>query len=211
MRKLAVAAASVLALVGALVGPAAPAAWADHPGDTLEVVAKFTDFDKKDLGDKGPSEGDVISFAYKLLKSTGDHEFEKVGHGGGGCLLTEVDVDDHVFDSACKAVFALEDGKIVTVGTVSNEDMEKGKISMPIVAGTDDYADAEGKAVIEFVDHGKHGDAHPHGVEVAGHHEGGDGDMEHGDGHDGDKKKDGDMKHGDGHGMGLAKVTFVFE
>lgn len=201
MRKLAVAVASVLALVGALVGTAAPAAWADHPGDTLEVVAKFTDFEKKDLGEKGPDKGDVVMFAYKLFSSTGDHKYEKVGHGGGGCVLTEVDVEEHVFDSACKAVFALEDGKIVTVGTVSHEDMEDGRISLPVVGGTDDYADAEGKAVIEFVDHGKHGDAHPHGVSVASHHEGGDGDMKHGDG-----------KHGKGdHGMGLAKVTFVFE
>ncbi|MGH2720692.1 MAG: hypothetical protein ACRDJO_03695 [Actinomycetota bacterium] len=197
MRRLAVAAAAVLTLVGT----AAPAAWADHPGDTLEVVAKFTDFDKKDLGDEGPSEGDVISFGYTLYKSTGDHEFEKAGHGGGGCLLTEVDVEEHVFESACKAVFALEEGKIVTVGTVSHGDLEDGKISVPIVAGTDDYADAEGKVVIEFVHHGEHGDAHPHGVALANH----DGDMKHGDG---------DMKHGDrkgDHGMGLAKVTFVFE
>jgi hypothetical protein len=205
MRKLAVAAASVLLLVGTT----APAAWADHPGDTLEVIAKFTEFDKKDVGDKGPSEGDVVSFAYKLFKSAGDHEFDKAGHGGGGCVLTEVDIDEHVFDSACKAVFALEDGKIVTVGTVSHEDLEDGKISMPIVAGTHDYADAEGKAVIEFLDHGKDGKGHPHGAEVANHHDGGDSDKKHGDGHDGDKKH-GDMKHGD-HSKGLAKVTFVFD
>jgi allene oxide cyclase-like protein len=193
MRKLAVTTATVLALVGAT----APAAWAHDDGGTLEVIAKFTKFDAKDVGDKGPSEGDFVLFGYKLFTKTGDHGFDPAGHGGGGCKLTDVDLEDHEIDSMCKAVFALDGGKIVTAGEVSHADLEDGRITLGIAGGTGDYADAEGEAVIEFIDHGDH----PH-----------DGAHAHSVAHKG-QGMDGNMHHGgkDGHGMGLAKVTFIFD
>lgn len=178
MRKLADVVASVLAMVGTALG--APAAWAGH-GDKLVVVAKLTDFEKKDHGKEGVSEGDELVFEYDLF----DKSRKKVGDGAKACELTKVDRDEHEFEADCEALFELEDGDIETEGEVTHEDAKDGKIVLDITGGSGDFKDADGKAVIEPL--------HRDHAQEAGHRK--------------DLGKEGD-RHGHHR---LAKVTFHFE
>lgn len=166
MRRLAVVAASVLVLVGA----AAPTASADHT-DKLVVFAKVTDVDKQDNGSEGLSKGDEVAFEYDLFSK--DHD--EVGDGTALCEVTKAHGDDHQFESTCKALFALEDGKmdgkIKTAGDVTGDDLEDGKFVFKITGGTGDFEDAEGKAVIELLHerHHPHAANHDHGKDRPGH------------------------------------------
>lgn len=195
MRKLAMFAASALALGTISATPA----WADHAEDDghddLVVLATVTEFDKQDDGEEGPSAGD--SFRYKA--DLADKEGEDTGHSKGKCVLTDgKDGGDHGDKSSphhgkekehsdlvaqCVAGFALDEGELFISGCADKDDFEDGKVSFPVMGGKGKYEDAEGKATVKILHHGEgkdHGEHHAvsrpadHGDEGedGGHHDG---------------------------------------
>jgi hypothetical protein len=164
MRRLAIAVVSVLTLTSMVLGT--PAAWADD--DKLVVIAKLTDFEKKDHGKEGPSKGDEVIFEYDLFHK--DHK--KAGDGGGSCELTKVGRGEHDFEADCRALFDFEDGKIKTEGEVTGKDIDDGKVVLGITSGTGDFDDAEGKAVIEPLHHHHHESGHHDEHDKDGHKQG---------------------------------------
>ncbi len=160
-------------VMGSMVG--APLASAHHDEDALTLYGKITDFEKTDTGDEGPSKGDELSVAYDLYST--DHE--AAGDGDGTCEVVEFEEGDggahghgysasHEganFEADCANVFRLDDGDIDVEGTITDEDFKAGALEFDIVGGSDEYSDAAGVAVIEFVRHHKsHSASHEDGA-----------------------------------------------
>ena len=151
MRRTTALITSALLLGGAFVG--APAASAHSRGDHFTLKARFTDWDERDRGRRGASEGDVVSFALDLW----EHRHGEHGTADGACRLVEVNRGRHSFEARCKAVFDLEDGKLRLQGTVTDEDFDRGRIVLRVVDGTGEYRNADGRAVFRPAHgHGRH-------------------------------------------------------
>lgn len=132
---------SALLLGGAFAG--APAASAHNRGEDFTLKARFTDWDERDRGRRGASEGDVVSFALDLW----EHRHGEAGTGDGDCRLVEVNRGRHNFEARCTAVFDLDDGRLRLKGTVTDEDFDRGRIVLRVVDGSGEYRNADGRAV----------------------------------------------------------------
>ncbi|MGH8989967.1 MAG: allene oxide cyclase barrel-like domain-containing protein [Acidimicrobiia bacterium] len=130
MRRLIAVVASGLLLGGVVL--TSPAAWADHGSsgglDDFNLTGEFTDFEKDDTGEEGPSEGDTFTVTMDLF----DEHGEEAGDGEGTCEATEVDHDAHKFTADCEGIFHLEEGNLAMSGEITEEDHEDGEIVMDI-------------------------------------------------------------------------------
>lgn len=197
MRKLATAVLSGVVL-GALVVPTA--AWGTHDLEDFTVYAKITDFEREDNGKEGFSEKDKFTFEADVY----DEDADRVGDGKGACVVKELDKEREEFEADCGVLLDLEDGKLKMAGTIDEDDVDDGKVTLPIVKGTDDYDGAEGEATFEPHGRDRHGDDR-HGDHGHGDH----GDGDHGKGHhphfaaqghdDGEKGHDKGHEKGHGH------------
>lgn len=145
MRKLTIGLCALALSGGPLVAP--PAALAGD--DDLTLTGTVTDFDRTDRGDRGPSEGDAWSVRFDLTDDGDD-----AGTGVSRCVLTDVDRSEHEFTARCFKALDLGDGKIRAAGTVTQDDLKDGEVSLPITGGTGDYEDAHGEITTELKGHG---------------------------------------------------------
>lgn len=161
MRRLAVVAASVLALAAPAL--TMPAAWADHATETIVLIAKLTNVKWEAHGTEGP-EGDKITFGYDLF----DTNLQKGGDGAGGCQLTKIDRAMQEATATCHAFFNIEGGKIEAGGEVTHGAGMGASVVLDIMGGTGDFGDAQGTATVEPL---LASPAHPggHGDQGMGH------------------------------------------
>jgi hypothetical protein len=112
--------------------------------DTEMVLnVKQTHVESIDAGAKGGSVGDRTVSTDDLYL-----DGKKVGTDAGDCKYTHLTVKDNALVSAttnCVITLALKDGKVTASGPVVVTDANaKNPVTMPITAGTGDYAGAHG-------------------------------------------------------------------
>lgn len=186
MRRLTAVVASGLLVGGFVV--AAPGAWADHGSsgggnEDFDLTGEFTDFQKDDQGDEGPSEGDTFTVKMDLFDEHGD----EAGDGEGTCEATKVDKEAHDFAADCEGVFHLDGGDLAHSGEITDEDFKNGEIVMDIDgdASTGDFEGSSGTVTFSRPEGHGHGDGghHGHSVEAMDHSGDGGHDKGHGKGH----------------------------
>ena len=163
MRKLTVLVTTGLLLGGSSIAAPAASAHHDHHKD-FSLTGEFTDFEKQDHGEDGPSEGDRYLFDFDLFDEGHD-----AGNGDGDCVLTDVgsreDGRHRDFTAKCRVVLKLDDGDLKLAGKVTRGDFRDGEITLPIVDGTDQFDQADGEVTFKPADHHDrmshdHGDHH---------------------------------------------------
>ena len=137
-------------LLGGAFFLGAPAASAHGRSEDFTLKARFTDWDERDRGRRGASQGDTVSFALAVW----EHRHGEHGHGDGSCKLVDVNRGHHSFEARCDAVFDLDDGKLRVKGTVTDEEFDRGRIVLRVVDGTGEYRNADGRAVFRAADGG---------------------------------------------------------
>jgi len=126
-----VALASSLLL--AVWGSAAPAAFAGDPVKVVKVVERATTDAVTDTGEKGDSNGDLLTFANDLFDLA---NVKKVGTDQGFCVRAAKGVSWE-----CIWTSSLADGQI----TVGGPFLDKGDSTLAITGGTGSYAGARGQ------------------------------------------------------------------
>jgi len=104
---------------------------------------KIVDRDADDRGRRGPSKGDRWSVAFDLV----DYR-NRVGSGVADCVVTEIRHRDwRDSKSRCDVVFRLPDGDLRMRGTIDGDDFDDGHATLPIVGGSGQFRNADGKTV----------------------------------------------------------------
>jgi hypothetical protein len=124
----------VVVLSAALLGSmyVAPAQARDRGRDgdkDFRVIARITDIQKEDTGEKGASVGDKVTFKADLSQRRRD-----AGEGHGTCVVTEVNGRRDV-KSLCTAVFELERGDLDLEGTVTSQEVRDGRFDLDNASG----------------------------------------------------------------------------
>jgi hypothetical protein len=146
------AAVAAIVTLGALVLSSGTAA-ADgggkgkHREDTLKLVATTIQEEFVDLGEPGPTLGDMFVFS-EVLRERG----REVGTSGGVCTITEAVPPYTVVTFHCVATLSLRRGQITLQGLieVQGED-DPGPFTVAITGGTGRYIGAGGEARIRDV------------------------------------------------------------
>jgi hypothetical protein len=104
---------------------------------------KIVDNDSDDRGRRGPSKGDRWSVAFNLL----DYR-NRVGDGSADCVVKEIRHRDwRTSKSRCNVVFRLPEGELRMDGTIDGDDFDDGHATLPIVGGSGEFRNADGKTV----------------------------------------------------------------
>jgi hypothetical protein len=146
------AAVAAIVTLGALVLSSGTAA-ADGRGkgkrgeDTLKLVATTIQEEFVDVGDPGPSLGDMFVFS-EVLRERG----REVGTSGGVCTVTEAVPPYTVLTFHCVATLSLRRGQITLQGLieVQGED-DPGPFTVAITGGTGRFRGAGGEATVRSV------------------------------------------------------------
>jgi hypothetical protein len=116
-------------------------------GRDLEFVAPAGERSVVDVGDTGPSLGDMTVFSGNLLKD-GDDE---AGRLDGVCTVTSSPGDDSERRQRCAVTLTVGDGEteiqLAAVGRV-----EAGDVLFSVVGGTKEFRDAAGEALFDYSD-----------------------------------------------------------
>lgn len=118
-----------------------------HREDTLKLVATTIQEEFVDVGDPGPSLGDMFVFS-EVLRERG----REVGTSGGVCTVTEAVPPYTVLTFHCVATLSLRRGQITLQGLieVQGED-DPGPFTVAITGGTGRYRGAGGEATVRDV------------------------------------------------------------
>jgi allene oxide cyclase-like protein len=120
----------------------------------FRVIARITDIQKEDAGEKGASVGDKVTFKADLSQRRRD-----AGEGHGNCIVTEVNGRRDV-KSLCTAVFELERGDLDLEGTVTSQEVRDGRFDLDVTGGSEDFDNASGDARFTRARHGFGGGDH---------------------------------------------------
>jgi hypothetical protein len=134
-------AVAVVALAVGVVSPALGSSGVAAKHRTIRVTAVVTELNLVDLGAQGPSLGDEIVFAEKLLNS-GNQE---VGHQGAVC--TTVSLARH--EAQCNATYSFPDGQITAQALIILG--SKAPYDAPITGGSGKYQGAEGEIHVRSI------------------------------------------------------------
>jgi hypothetical protein len=137
---------AVIAVVALVVGAVSPAlgsssqgAASTASGQTIRVVAVFTEFDANiDLGAPGFSLGDEVVFSGNLLRHG-----EQVGRVGVVCTFVSTQNPDRV-EAQCPGTATLPGGQIAVQGVIVNRALN---FTLPITGGSGRYDRARGQLV----------------------------------------------------------------
>ncbi|WP_138759476.1 allene oxide cyclase barrel-like domain-containing protein [Modestobacter altitudinis] len=142
-RRAATTATLVAVLGGCITLAATTAADADDTLRLTTVVGTNTDLD---LGDAGPSAGDVQAFRDDVLRNG-----QVVGYTTGSCQVTEFGETRLVV--ACTATVVFADGSMITTQGASQEDPAVGPrgFEWAVTGGTGRYTGVGGTVTGEFV------------------------------------------------------------
>ena len=114
----------------------------DH-GRRFSLGVKIVDHDADDRGHRGASRGDRWSVAFNLL----DYR-NRVGDGWADCVVKEIRHRDwRTSKSRCYIVFRLPDGELRMDGTIDGDDFNDGHATVPIVGGSGEFRNADGRTV----------------------------------------------------------------
>ena len=141
---------AVIAVVALVVGAVSPASGSSRQGSastasghadgqTIRVIAVFTEFDANiDVGAPGFSLGDEVVFSGNLLRNG-----EQVGRIGVVCTFVSTANAARV-EAQCPTTSILPGGQITTQGTIINRSLN---FTLPITGGSGRYLDASGQVV----------------------------------------------------------------
>jgi hypothetical protein len=142
---------AVIAVVALVVGAGNPALGSSSQGSastasghatkgqTIRVIAVFTEFDANiDVGAPGFSLGDEVVFAGNLLRNG-----EQVGRVGVVCTFVSTQNADRV-EAQCPATATLPGGQIAVQGVIVNRSLN---FTLPITGGSGRYQGAGGQLV----------------------------------------------------------------
>ncbi len=134
---------AVLALLAVAPGSGASQRPDDQPGgnSTLRFDVHFRDLDKNyvDLGDEGPTVGDLLVFQDTLIDSS---THRQVGVEGGTCTVAAVLQSG--FQTHCVGTVELADGLISFQGLATDAPVKP----LAVVGGTDGYRGASGELTL---------------------------------------------------------------
>jgi hypothetical protein len=120
-------------------GAASTASGHANNGQTIRVIAVFTEFDANiDVGAPGLSLGDEVVFAGNLLRNG-----QQVGRVGVVCTFVSTQNADRV-EAQCPATATLPDGQITIQGVIVNRALNW---TLPITGGSGRYDRAQGQVV----------------------------------------------------------------
>jgi hypothetical protein len=134
------AAIAVAALVVGVAIPAAGSSGDDHQHQTIRVTAIVTELNLVAVSSKGPSLGDEIVFAEKLLQGA-----NQVGHEGAVC--TTVSLQRH--EAQCVATYSFGGGQITAQALITLG--SKAPYAGAITGGTGNYEGAAGEVHVSPV------------------------------------------------------------
>ena len=144
-------AAAVIAVMALVVGAVSPALGSSsqgaastasgnsNKGQTIRVIAVFTEFDPNiDVGAPGFSLGDEVVFSGNLLQ-----DGKQVGRVGVVCTFVSTQNADRV-EAQCPATAILPGGQITVQGVIINRALNW---TLPITGGSGRYDRARGEVV----------------------------------------------------------------
>lgn len=124
-----------LALAGTVTLPPVIAA-ADTDSTTIRGTEKIEKFTERDLGKRGPSQGDTLTYRSALLDSDG----KKFGSVGGECVSIKL-ASGTLGLTHCSWNVQLADGQLALQGLY---DFNRAKNVTPLVGGSGRYQGATG-------------------------------------------------------------------
>jgi hypothetical protein len=137
--------AAVIAVMALVVGAVSPAlgsssqgAASTSSGQTIRVLAVFTEFAEIDVGAPGFSLGDEVVFSGNLLRNG-----EQVGRYGVVCTFVSTANAARV-EAQCPTTAILPGGQITTQATIVNRSLN---VTLPITGGSGKFQGAGGQLV----------------------------------------------------------------
>jgi hypothetical protein len=138
--------AAVIAVMALVVGAVSPAlgsssqeAASTSSGQTIRVLAVFTEFAEIDVGAPGFSLGDEVVFSGNLTRRDGT----RVGRYGVVCTFVSTADEDRV-EAQCPTTAILPGGQITTQATIVNRSLN---VTLPITGGSGQFQGAGGQLV----------------------------------------------------------------
>jgi hypothetical protein len=138
--------AAVIAVMALVVGAVSPAlgsssqeAASTSSGQTIRVLAVFTEFSEIDVGAPGFSLGDEVVFSGNLTRRDGT----RVGRYGVVCTFVSTADEDRV-EAQCPTTAILPGGQITTQATIVNRSLN---VTLPITGGSGQFQGAGGQLV----------------------------------------------------------------
>jgi len=142
MRKLLpIIAAAVAALTLISLSPASAHKPERH---AFTITTKVIDQARADVGEPGPSRGDV-----SVITEDAYRDGEKVGTSDVWCTTVRLDPVKHFFAAQCSNTTVLPGGQITTQGYVTSDEIEKVPFKQAITGGTGVYRGARGELTVD--------------------------------------------------------------